>query len=201
MSMKATKHDRRSTRTRYMIERALVDLLRERQFDEITIQDILDRANVGRSTFYAHFMGKDDVLLSSLEHMLEALEHETLDQRPAEPSVEHLFPSLELLHHVREFERHYQALAWVRHPDLIPRTLQLQLTRRIERNLTALAARQSSPPTVPLPMLADFVAMTFLNLMRGWMESRNRQSPEEVDAMFRQLALPGVCSALGIPQE
>ena len=56
--------DRRILRSRDLMFRALADLVLEKNYDQITVQDILDRADVGRSTFYAHFRGKDDLLLS-----------------------------------------------------------------------------------------------------------------------------------------
>jgi hypothetical protein len=51
-SVKRDKQDRRSLRTRHLIRTAMMELLFERPYDEITVQDILDRANIGRSTFY-----------------------------------------------------------------------------------------------------------------------------------------------------
>jgi len=59
-----TKTDRRIQRTRELLERALIDLLGERGYDAITIQDIVDRANVGRTTFYAHYSSKDELFMS-----------------------------------------------------------------------------------------------------------------------------------------
>lgn len=50
-----TKADRRSERTRQLLNAALIELMLEQRYDEITVQDIIDRANIGRSTFYAHF--------------------------------------------------------------------------------------------------------------------------------------------------
>ncbi|MCB0110928.1 MAG: TetR family transcriptional regulator, partial [Caldilineaceae bacterium] len=49
------KTDRRSARSQQLLYQALMDLMLEKRYDKITVQDIIDRANVGRSTFYAHF--------------------------------------------------------------------------------------------------------------------------------------------------
>src|SRR5690242_4167136 len=61
--------DRRIQRTRQLLLDALLSLILEKDFDSITVQDVIDRANVGRSTFYAHFQDKDELLLSGFEHL------------------------------------------------------------------------------------------------------------------------------------
>ncbi len=58
---KAAKVDRRIRRTRDTLGDALVQLIQEKPFDEITVQDVLDRACVGRTTFYTHYRDKDDL--------------------------------------------------------------------------------------------------------------------------------------------
>ncbi len=49
----------------------MIELLREKRYDAITVQDLLDRAGIGRSTFYTHYFDKEDVLASVSEQMLE----------------------------------------------------------------------------------------------------------------------------------
>ena len=56
--------DRRVRRTQELLHRALISLALEKNYDSITIQEILDRADIGRSTFYAHFKGRDELLIS-----------------------------------------------------------------------------------------------------------------------------------------
>jgi AcrR family transcriptional regulator len=65
--------DRRVRRTRRLLREALLGLLRERGYDRVTVQDVLDRADLGRATFYAHFRDKDDLLLSAFGEVREAL--------------------------------------------------------------------------------------------------------------------------------
>src|SRR5690348_6733672 len=72
-SMKTEKQDRRSERTRRLLGEALISLMLERRYADLTVQDILDRANIGRSTFYAHYWDKDDLLASTMEQMIRML--------------------------------------------------------------------------------------------------------------------------------
>src|SRR5689334_8173006 len=62
--------DRRVQRSRALLQQALIDLIGERRYADITVQDIVDRANVGRTTFYLHFPSKDDLFLSCHEAIL-----------------------------------------------------------------------------------------------------------------------------------
>jgi AcrR family transcriptional regulator len=73
--------DARTARTYRALSAALVDLMQTREFDAITVQDLLDRTGVGRATFYAHFRNKDDFLLTDLERMLAALPSRALNHR------------------------------------------------------------------------------------------------------------------------
>ncbi|MEV0294312.1 TetR/AcrR family transcriptional regulator [Nocardia sp. NPDC050710] len=64
--------DRRVRRTRNLLHQALIELMLERGYERISVSDILERADVGRSTFYAHFRDKDDLLLVSSTEYLRA---------------------------------------------------------------------------------------------------------------------------------
>src|SRR5437899_3343596 len=65
--------DRRIPRTRAMLQHALTSLILKKGYDAITIQDICDKANVGRSTFYAHYTSKDDLKRSGFAHLRKEL--------------------------------------------------------------------------------------------------------------------------------
>ena len=67
------KNDRRSQRTRQLLSEALVQLIQEKDYSTINVNDIIERANVGRSTFYAHYPSKDDLLLDQMDRVIESL--------------------------------------------------------------------------------------------------------------------------------
>ena len=66
--------DRRTLRTRQLLTDALGELIRTKRYEAITVQEIADRANVGRSTFYAHFADKDDLVADGVRRMVGSLE-------------------------------------------------------------------------------------------------------------------------------
>ena len=102
------KLDRRSRRSRRLIVDALLALMREKRYARITVQEIIDRADVGRSTFYAQFRNKDDVLVSEVERVLGMLQEHQLAS--GQEHTQHLLPSAEFFRHVRETQAVYPAV-------------------------------------------------------------------------------------------
>jgi AcrR family transcriptional regulator len=198
--MAREKTDRRSLRTRRLLTNALVELMLEKRFDAISVQDILDRADIGRSTFYGHFSSKEALLYSSLGEMLHTLElHMAQDGGAEKDGVgPALLPSLGLFRHVKQHQRLYRALFSSNGLEPIMSNLQQQLAQIVQHNLSELlpVLAAGSQPTVPLPILADFVAGAFLTLLREWIEGNDTYTPEQIDAMFQRMVLPGVKAAL-----
>jgi hypothetical protein len=79
--MKQEKQDRRSQRTRRLVNTAMLELLFEKHYDTITVQEILDRAGIGRSTFYTHFSIRRMSLAVSLSRCLKCLASNSLKGR------------------------------------------------------------------------------------------------------------------------
>lgn len=73
MQIAKTSVDRRSARTSATLQHALMSLILEKRYEAITIKDICDAADVGRSTFYAHYKNKDDLKRRGLEHLRSVL--------------------------------------------------------------------------------------------------------------------------------
>ncbi len=197
------KTDRRSQRTRRLLTAALVELMFEKRFEDISVQDILDRADIGRSTFYGHFSSKEALLYSSLGDMLHGLELHMAEEGSAQSVSDApgggivLLPSLGLFRHIKQHQRLYRALFSSSSLEPVTQNLQQQLTQVVERNLrTRLTGPAGRPPAVPLPILASFAAGAFLTLLRSWLEGNDAYTPEQIDAMFQQMVLPGVKAAL-----
>jgi AcrR family transcriptional regulator len=185
--MKTQKQDRRSERTRRLLSEALFSLMLERRYADLTVQDILDRANVGRSTFYAHYWDKDDLLTSQIEGIIEALSRQV---GAALGDGTTLLPSLGLFQHVYEQTRLYPALVRGHAIELFQRALRVLLSKRVERQLCGMLP--ASATEMARTMAAQAVVGTFLALLQWWVENEMPLPPEEMDAYFRQLVLPGV---------
>ena len=192
--MKATKDDRRSKRTRKLLGDAIVSLILEKSYDLITVRDIVDRADVGRSTFYAHYSDKDDLFRSEFEELLGVLGSYA---GQVELEGEQLVPSLELFRHIQEHHHLYKALVWGQGIDLLYKTGQDTLSSSIELNLRHLHPAEDDWK-VPLPILSNFMASAFLALLKWWLDNSMPYSPERMDELFQQLVLPGVYASVGM---
>lgn len=190
--MKQHKQDRRSQRTYHLVSTAMMALLLEKRYDAITVQDILDRADIGRSTFYTHFYDKEDVLVSVTEQMLDLFSQRMQQAQKGNGIV----PGLELFQHVQQVHEHFQVLLKGQSGEVLLKTAQALLSKNIEQKLaSALSEKRSA--SVPLAVVSQYLAGAFLNLLKWWLEAEMPYSPERMDEMFQQLALPGVWAIVG----
>jgi AcrR family transcriptional regulator len=194
--VKNTKTDRRSQRTRQLLSMALVELMLQKRYDEITVQDIIDRANVGRSTFYAHYLDKDDLLVSDFTRVLDMLSDHMHQQeaggQPAPPSLAFFFE------HVQAHQHLYKALVRGGGIDLLYKKGHERLRQNIEQHLGEYVP-QGETPAVPLALMADYLAGTILHLLKWWLDHETPYTPAQMDALFQQLVLPGVHTTLRLP--
>jgi AcrR family transcriptional regulator len=190
--VKQQKADRRSQRTYRLVSSAFAELLVEKPYEEILVQDILDRADIGRTTFYAHYFDKEDVLGSIVEQELELL----TSQISHAAAKQRVVPSLELFEHAYHSEnQQFRALMRSRAGEFLWEALQAALCRAIESALSTLCAEKRSPP-IPLPVVSQYLAGAFLTLLKWWVAADMPYSPERMESIFQQLALPGVWAML-----
>jgi len=188
------ENDRRSQRTRALLNQALIQLMLEKRYDKITVQDIIDRANVGRSTFYAHYYDKEDLLISQFEQVL-AFFSQQLEKN--ERSVAPQMDVVGLFRHVQEFPVGYDAMVWGRGMELLYRQGQAFLAKRFEMEFDAMqsAGKQDRVPTT---IVATYAASTLVTLLRWWLENKMPYPPERMEEIFRQLVTPSVQAALAL---
>jgi AcrR family transcriptional regulator len=173
--------DRRIGRTKDAIYRAFASLVLERGYDAVTVQDILDRANVGRSAFYSHFKGKEALLRCGFE----ALQLDLQANGKSYLEVPFAF-SLPLFRHAQAHAALYRAMTISRGGELARREFRRVLELWIERELGPLA---SAPPGKGYAI--SLISGAFMGVLEHWL-SGNRTAPaEELDALFRQLLAEG----------
>jgi AcrR family transcriptional regulator len=146
---------------------------------------------IGRSTFYAHYFDKEDILASLSEQMLQ-LFRQQLSQRDA---VQGIIPSLELFQHVQKNHQFFQAMLRGHAGEVLWETGQGLLSRNIEQVLTVACAERCSP-AVPLAVVAQYLAGAFGSLLKWWLEAEMPYAAVQMDRMFQQLALSGVWATI-----
>jgi AcrR family transcriptional regulator len=191
------KEDRRVGRTRKLLEDALHDLIAEKGYEAVTVQDIIDRANVGRSTFYAHYTDKQNLLFDGFAELEAHLsEQQRLVRATSTEPVERVFGfSLAMFQHVHEYRRIWAMVAGKQSGAAVLRQIQGILERIVGREIASLAPRGSSP-VVPPAVITRYVVNSMLGLLAWWLDEGSRYSAEEVDRMFRVLTKPGIAAAL-----
>ena len=180
------KTDRRILRTRDALGDALVALMREKNFDEITVQDVLDRAGVGRSTFYAHYRDKDDLFLSDVEDFLELISS-ALKRKDASPK--RLLPVQEFFTHIREVREFYSALVKSGKLNDVQMLARGLFARSIEERLeTAGVKIEPQRRSVQACILAG----SFFSLLDWWIDKGMKADPKEMDELFHRMAWSGL---------
>jgi AcrR family transcriptional regulator len=186
----AQRVDRRVQRTRELLRGALFALIREKGFEALTVQNIIDRANVGRATFYAHFDNKEDLLLSGFDTVRASLKER---QREAQlrrgPLEERVFAfSRELFAHVNDHRDLFQAMAG-KHSGAVVQSVVHKLLLDLVRDDVKPMLPQAADNTVPAEALAQFIAGAMFGLIMWWMGARTRPSVDEMNRVFRRLAV------------
>lgn len=190
--MSVEKIDRRINRTRTTLFQALSELMLEKRYDDITVQDIIDHANVGRSTFYAHFQDKESLaegmLVNILNSMTSAMQLKNSDPR-------NILPGPELFEHISEHFSMFKAMTSGRGFDLFFQKGQEywseQMTARLESMLPA-----GQTPKVPIPVLAHHISGTFVNLLKWWIDNKMPYTSERMNEIVGILVMPSIDTAL-----
>lgn len=187
--MAAEKVDRRVRRTKELLRRALLELILEKGYARVTVQEIIDRADVGRSTFYAHFRDKEDLLVDGLEELREALAPNEGD------GVHPGSASLAVFEHFRDSQEVWGAMAGRRGADAFVRHLHEFLLGLVYAQLRARAPQ--GPTRVPVDALAEFAVSTMIGLgVRWWRMGEEPVSAREVDRLYRELTEPAIEAGL-----
>jgi AcrR family transcriptional regulator len=184
-----TKPDRRGQRTRELLQKSLIDLINERGYDAITVQDIVDRANVARTTFYVHYSSKEDLFISCHEVIVSEFQSGPLYPHPL--SREELLSStapteiISAYRHLEEARARLYPIFHGKDASLILRRIRDWSAQEIETNLRAVFGNDES--IVPLDVLATYLDGAQIALVQWWLEKRHPHTAETVAQAFHRL--------------
>jgi AcrR family transcriptional regulator len=182
-----------------MLHAALKSLILQRSYEAITVKDICDAANVGRSTFYAHYTGKDDLKRRGFE----ALRRQLADRQKAALAMSGavgdrgLAFSLAMFEHARDHRDQYRALVGGRGG-----AISLGAIRKILSDLVRdeLAPTLDTKPSdaIPRELVVQYVVGAYMATLTWWLDGGAKLPPQQVDAMFRRLAMQGVAPSYSL---
>jgi AcrR family transcriptional regulator len=178
--------DRRVRRTRAALRDAFLALVSEKGYEKITIQDILDRADVGRSTFYVHYRDKEALLIALFDAMRDQLERELADI-PASDPVDVTLPAALLYEHAYRNQRTYRALCGRQGGALVQRYLRRLIGDLLRKHLRPHISRAD----VPAEVAAEFYTSAALGLLVWWIDHDFCNGPSWLTSTYRTLATPG----------
>ena len=178
----APKIDRRSARTRQKLEQACRRLVARKPYDAIQVEEICAEAGVARSTFYAHYAGKDDLKRRGLDHLGRELAAAVSANAPPFAFAKPLFE------HARAHREHIGALAGGRGDEVARTRLREIITASVRRDLGARSrgTRGDFAPQVAVAVSA------FIGLLDWWLEEGHDRSAEEMAALFQKTATSGL---------
>ena len=182
--------DRRQQKTRAAIFQAFRSLLAEQSYSHITVQEIIDRANVGRTTFYAHFETKDELLKALCEnlfgHIISSAKDCTRGLYSDGSAPESIF--CHLLQHLRENDNNVLGLLSCESSEIFLRYFKDSLSGLIQSQF--MVQNRHTNGNLPDDFLINHISGSFVEMVLWWVKGRRKQTPEELDRYFRAVIEP-----------
>jgi len=180
--------DARVRRTRRVLHESLGSLIHERPYKDISVQEILERADVSRSTFYTHFEDKDALLVTSIAEICDVAAESVRRLPVAQRALGLSGPIFEhIAKRGRSLASSLNASAcWAVH-DLLRDVIERRVLNEL-RALDALSSRPAYGPRISTELRARHIAVTFITVLEWWLSSGSRLDAQEINAVFLRLA-------------
>jgi len=199
---KAHKEDRRVARTRRALREALLELIQEKGYAAVTVEEITERADLGRTTFYLHYRDKEALLLESLEQIADALRGQIRleNMQPATgPGRTAKDPIHQVFHHAAENSDLYKIiLSGGAASRVLNHVRELLLEGAVEFFSPRLHPGNAKE-TPPVDSFAGYFASSLLGYLTWWLEKGMPYEPDEVADLFIQLFFGGAGQFLQAP--
>ncbi len=208
-SKETIKTDRRVLRTRQALRTALMELVQEKNYESISVEEITARANLGRATFYLHYRDKEDLLLEEFSTMANdrvrvlselPVSVWTPDVSTVEPGRKPIMPLLQLFEHAAEHAELYRILLRGEGSQRMAQGIRDITTKAINDFFET--KLQNEPlniqPEVPVELLGAYFSGALLSTIRWWLEQDPQPTPAEMTRMFQRLFFPGVRKVFGL---
>lgn len=184
--------DRRQQKTREAIFKAFSSLLEKKSYTHITVQEILDTANIGRSTFYAHFETKDELLKAVCRELFGHIIDSAMDKTHThglysdEEAPQSVF--CHLLQHLNENDNNILGLLSCENSEIFLRYFKDSLNELIQIQFVNHDRKQNQE--LPQDFLVNHISGSFVEMVLWWLKDKQKHTPEELDRYFRLVIEP-----------
>jgi len=177
----ATRHERRRQQTRKQLIDAADSLVLEKGYESVTIQDITDRADLGRGTFYIHFKDKEEAVWSAIEDGLRATEEDAHSQFSGSlPPQPEYYAYRNIFRHAEKNKKLYRVMLGGQGSAVMTARVQKHVAAEFSRDLALLPGNAFSEAGIPIEILAQAVTGAAIQVVRWWLEHPNHNSADEM---------------------
>ncbi|MDT0124171.1 TetR/AcrR family transcriptional regulator [Paenibacillus sp. RRE4] len=191
--------DRRIHRTRVMISEAFLTIMTKQNYSDISVVDIAEQANINRSTFYAHFIDKEDLLDTIVNEKFQLLDDvlkercAAIDEVPSFAEPDPIFAVL--FEHIFEHDEFYRVMLLINPVGNFSTRLNEVIKAHFFQRITRIGLNQKVQ--VPLDILLDHLSFSTSGIIHKWLENNKVYSPHHMALQLTRLARLGVYTAMG----
>ena len=194
--------DRRVRRTRHALRSALVELVLEKGFHALTVEEIIDRADIARATFYTHYRDKEDLLVGVVRDLTEDRERLLPAMEQAQTQGFTGLPVLYIFQHAEQEKPVYRVILRGEGDGRALREFTTIISERVEQVFRERAAHLGVTPRVPFDVIARAWTGELTGVLTWWVENDTGYTAQEVTAHLRDLSVHGRVWASGLePQD
>ena len=206
------KVDRRVRKTRKALREAMQVLMSEKGYDQVTIEELTEKADIGRTTFYLHYSAKQDLLLEQFDELLGQLVEQLSDiplsswtqQGLVLPMEDHPGrPICMIFHHAADNEELYRLVLHGEGVDQASQRLQEMMTRAVTSFFDPKLGDSSETVRLqfPVELFGNYFAGALLGMIKWWLDEDMPYEPEEMEEIFFHMFLPGASQVIGMGLE
>lgn len=191
--------DRRVSRTRRQLREALTTLILEKGYDAITIEDISEQADLGRTTFYLHYHGKEELLLESVGTTAQELFDQVNAQINAgtDRSFETALSSIhQVFHHAAQNSHLYRIIFKGGAASKVQHFI-LDFISEASRPYFEQTYVVEDQSIIPIEVLTNYFSAAMLGFLTWWLEAEMPYSPEQAAGYFSAMFFSGIRNLRG----
>lgn len=206
------KIDRRVRKTRQALREAMQVLMSEKGYDQVTIEELTEKADIGRTTFYLHYSAKQDLLLEQFDELLGQLVGQLAQiplsswTQPGSGIKEDDYPGRPIamiFSHAAENEELYSIVLHGEGVDQASQRLQEMMTKAVTGFIDRKMGDEAEAFNLefPVELFGNYFAGALLGMIKWWLETDRTYTPEEMENIFFQLFFPGASQVIGMGLE